>query len=35
MKYIIFAALSSLFLGACTGDKSDSASDTAADTAAE
>jgi hypothetical protein len=33
MKYVIFAVLSSLFLGACTGGKDDSAGDTAVDTA--
>lgn len=35
MKFIVFAVLSSLFLGGCTSDKEDSATDSAADSAAE
>jgi hypothetical protein len=35
MKFIILVVLSSIFLGGCTGGKSDSAADTSADTAAE
>jgi|688.fasta_scaffold1190299_2 hypothetical protein len=35
MKFVIFAVLSSLFLGGCTGGKEDSATDSAADSAAE
>jgi hypothetical protein len=35
MKYVIFAVLSSMFLGACTGGKDDSSRDTVVDTAAQ
>ena len=35
MKYVIFAVLSSLFLGACTGGKDDTGADTSSATAAE
>jgi len=35
MKFMILAALSSIFLGGCTGDKNDSSADTSADTAAK
>jgi hypothetical protein len=35
MKFIILAVLGTIFLGGCTGSKSDSSVDTSADTAAE